>query len=69
LVSSTKFTTKHKKQKHEGQTVILYLPSKNERLDEILVQKMVEKGVVFVQIVQCRGIFSTTAIDLLKGTK
>jgi hypothetical protein len=38
-------------------------------LNELQLQKLLEKGVVFVQIVKCRGIFGTNAVDFLRGSK
>lgn len=31
--------------------------------------KVLEKGVMIIQIVKCRGIFGSTMIELLRGSK
>lgn len=69
IVSSAKFIKQPANAKHESQLVILYMPSRTERLDEKIVLKLLEKGVVFVQITNCRGIFGSNMIELMRGSK
>lgn len=69
IVSNAKFIKQSVKAKHESQLVILYLPSRTEKLDEKVTLKLLEKGVVFAQITNCRGIFGSNMIELMRGSK
>ena len=41
--------------------VILYVPSRKEEIDEMALRKLLEKGVMMVQVLNCRGSFSEDA--------
>jgi len=70
LISNKNFIKRGKKADYESQPIILYLPDKNsDGLDEIVVKKLLEKGVILMQIIKCRGIFGTNMIDLIKGSR
>lgn len=52
------------------QPVILYLPSHPDyQLDQTVVRKLLEKGVILAQPVAYRGSFDTDMLNLLRGTK
>lgn len=70
MVSNSNFIKREPKATFESQPIILYLPNENsEGLDEIVAKKMLEKGVIFVEIIKCRGTFNTNMVDLIRGSR
>ena len=70
MVSNSNFIKREHKATFESQPIILYLPNENsEGLDEIVAKKMLEKGVIFVEIIKCRGTFNTNMVDLIRGSR